>query len=66
MDPEQFADPAAAYRGVTLWMLNDRLEREFPGGHLLPLEIGAFHGAQKRRNLACGPQVSTIVYIRDG
>ncbi|MGB2824969.1 MAG: hypothetical protein WBF17_28620, partial [Phycisphaerae bacterium] len=26
MDPRQFADPAAAYRGVTLWMLNDRLE----------------------------------------
>ncbi len=28
MDREQFRDPAAEYRGVTLWMLNDRLEAE--------------------------------------
>lgn len=26
MDPHEFADPGKAYRGVTLWMLNDRLE----------------------------------------
>ena len=28
MDRGQFADPPAAYRGVTLWMLNDRLAPE--------------------------------------
>jgi hypothetical protein len=28
MDETQFADPSPAYRGVALWMLNDRLEPE--------------------------------------
>jgi len=28
MDRAEFANPGTAYRGVTLWMLNDELERD--------------------------------------
>jgi len=28
MDPEEFASPDKAYRGITLWMLNDKLETD--------------------------------------
>jgi hypothetical protein len=28
MKPNEFADPGAAYRGVALWMLNDKLEKD--------------------------------------
>ena len=33
MDKTQFADPGPAYRGVALWMLNDRFPHfGMPGG----------------------------------
>ena len=40
MDRGQFRDPALAYRGVTLWMLNDRLD-----GDELERQLAGFRDA---------------------